>query len=283
MRRRLAALAVAAGALALPACSTGDAVVPPNGTLTMQVNDLTLKPQFSDTPANQIVVWSITDARAEVSGIGTLSFIGTSPCELRQNALLGTTLTGSCGGSGVSLEPDVPRTATVVLKIASMEVVRARRPELTAGGDVDGDTVLDLEDNCPYAANPGQENQNAAAEAEEPVGDACSIDPALTLRDDEDGDNFSDGSDNCVYVANPLQENTVTQQDGVGDACEQRAPVTLPSDGLEFTWPDQAFTVPNGGVRAFLVDFKSATSVTCDAAFSSCALDTAGVTLTVTP
>jgi uncharacterized protein YjdB len=71
--------------------------------------------------------------------------------------------------------------------------------------DSDADGVTDASDNCPLAANAGQENNDGDAE-----GDVCDAD------DDNDGD--LDGADNCPLAANADQLNT--DGDASGDACD---------------------------------------------------------------
>ena len=72
-------------------------------------------------------------------------------------------------------------------------------------GDTDGDGVRDTVDNCQFAANPGQENNDLDAQ-----GDACDA--------DDDNDTVSDVGDNCQFTANPLQRDD--DGDGAGDACD---------------------------------------------------------------
>ncbi|MFH1533217.1 MAG: thrombospondin type 3 repeat-containing protein [Pseudomonadota bacterium] len=71
--------------------------------------------------------------------------------------------------------------------------------------DDDGDGVLDLDDNCPLVANPGQENNDLVDQ-----GDAC--DP------DDDNDLIGDEQDNCPFVENGTQSDL--DSDGLGDACD---------------------------------------------------------------
>ncbi|MBT8144508.1 MAG: thrombospondin type 3 repeat-containing protein, partial [Gammaproteobacteria bacterium] len=58
--------------------------------------------------------------------------------------------------------------------------------------DSDGDGILDLQDNCPFTINPGQE--------------------------DADSDGLGNVCDNCTEVANPDQCDT--NQDGYGNLCD---------------------------------------------------------------
>jgi hypothetical protein len=103
--------------------------------------------------------------------------------------------------------------------------------------DVDHDQVADICDNCPMAANAGQDDQDAdgvgdvcdncpqvanpsQANADgDGLGDAC--DGCPTVADtgiDTDFDGFPDACDNCLLIANANQSDT--DADGVGDVCD---------------------------------------------------------------
>jgi len=81
--------------------------------------------------------------------------------------------------------------------------------------DTDDDGIIDINDNCPNEANPGQEDFDTDG-----AGDPCD------LCTDTDDDGFGDPGfeantcidDNCPDVPNPDQSDI--DQDSIGDACD---------------------------------------------------------------
>lgn len=71
--------------------------------------------------------------------------------------------------------------------------------------DIDGDWKLNDVDNCPWDANPEQEDVNHDGE-----GDAC--------QPDHDGDGLVDVFDNCQFTSNVDQADA--DGDGLGDVCD---------------------------------------------------------------
>ena len=71
--------------------------------------------------------------------------------------------------------------------------------------DIDGDGILNDEDNCTTRANPDQADVD-----DDGKGDACD--------DDDDNDGVSNSEDNCPEVGNAAQKDA--DGDGKGDACD---------------------------------------------------------------
>jgi hypothetical protein len=82
-------------------------------------------------------------------------------------------------------------------------------------GDVDGDGVVNGEDNCTFIYNAGQDDIDL-----DDVGDDCDNCWELYNPDQEDDDDDGVGNecDNCPWTANAEQSDS--DGDGVGDACD---------------------------------------------------------------
>ena len=84
--------------------------------------------------------------------------------------------------------------------------------------DVDGDGVVDGDDNCPDVQNNAQLDEDADG-----LGDACDPCPATPGErcdgpEDRDNDGVADGRDNCPD--DPNREQADGDRDGLGDACD---------------------------------------------------------------
>ena len=102
-------------------------------------------------------------------------------------------------------------------------------PSFCTLADSDGDTVLDINDNCPDLYNPPDERvyideytfyMVQSDTDEDGIGNAC--DNCLNVsnpgQEDQDSDGVGDACDNCPANGNPLQVDD--DGDGVGNVCD---------------------------------------------------------------
>lgn len=294
MWRLTASFVIGASSLWMAACSKGDDLFPANGTLRLSVQDGGLVGQAASptgaTPGIQVAHWTFEDITATIHGGGadqSVPFLGIAPCSYTDNVLLLDDLSRQCGGSGIVLPADSPRTVTIRVEVSAMEVRRAERPDLPPSGDYDGDGVPNGVDNCALIPNPGQENPNASNSGpdSDAYGDACSILDPFTNRltiPDLDGDGVEDRFDNCLWIPNPRPTSgsfqTDSNGDAIGDACERTANVFLPQSGRLALDCDLSFTPASASVGLVLVDFDDTIALTCDPGFTGCALDGGKIT-----
>jgi len=88
-------------------------------------------------------------------------------------------------------------------------------PDGCEPGDLDGDGIADISDNCPAVPNPLQTDNDGDG-----VGDLCDNCASIPnpAQRDVDGDGKGDLCDNCPAVANPSQADS--DGDGRGDECD---------------------------------------------------------------
>ncbi len=264
--------------LAAAACSTADEIFPPTGSLRLTLRNASLAFQNSSSTTTQLARWTVEAASAEVSGEpAPFSFLGLAPCVFTDTPLHVFDLTQSCRGSGLILGTESERDVTLRARISHMELRRAGRPDLPAGGDSDGDGVANGQDNCPIVPNPPQSPGESQPDVNgDGIGDACSkLDAAMqpTLPD-QDLDGVEDVLDICLWVPDADQEDA--DLDRIGDACQEVAPVFLAGGAIAVECQVQ-FTPQASTLNVYVLAFDEGTAVHCDGSFTGCTLDPAAV------
>lgn len=87
--------------------------------------------------------------------------------------------------------------------------------DFIAGNDLDGDGIINSDDNCPCRSNADQMDSD-----HDGVGDACDncVSTPNADQKDTDEDGVGDVCDNCLGRFNPNQEDS--DGDGLGDSCD---------------------------------------------------------------
>jgi RHS repeat-associated protein len=134
---------------------------------------------------------------------------------------------------------------SILMKTSNVKYVKSYCG--STDGDIDGDGVLNRNDNCPAVFNPKQEDTDETKLGLTPdgVGDICdNCQYPNPLQTDTDGDDKGDDvlvngvlkpCDNCKLIANFDQADT--DKDGVGDVCDNCKTINN---------PDQADVNKNG-------------------------------------
>lgn len=284
--RPLAAFLLAAVA----GCGTATSPFPSTGSLQVSIRYTDLGGQGTLAPVPFAVTFRIRALTAELDGGETFSFLGRSPCVYPYSIFnvlspSATELTRQCSGGGLVLESGIARTTAFRLELDAVDVLFIDRPNLSSGGDYDGDGVPNQLDNCPIQPNPPGSDGTQPDVNGDGVGDACSFVPQGStdpIVPDQDLDGVADSVDNCLFIPNPAGSDGLqadANRNGVGDACERVAPVLLTGSG---SWsdvlrcpgasdPPLAFTPTDSTVIHWVVDFTRA--IRCDSVFSACSLD----------
>ena len=144
-----------------------------------------------------------------------LRLYGTGTSNLADGVVVAASATPGTSTEAFSYVPSV--SGTYYLDVSAAGGAGAYALETVR--DLDADSFTDPVDNCPAAANPGQEDRDRDGRGD--VCDAFPDDPA----NDADHDGRGASTDNCPRVANPSQADW--NANGRGDACDRSARVTL--------------------------------------------------------
>jgi hypothetical protein len=231
-------------------------------------------------------VWRISAASVQFPDIAH-DLAPSDDCLFQQSYISLSTGSGDCMlGAAVAISP-TPVTG-VLSFTAEMDVSRVGQVDVSAGGDLDGDGVLNEDDNCPLVDNPGQET--VVDVFEEEIGEACAFDTSGGVGDpvyflDNELDEIPDVADNCPYHPNPDQENTPDPalpsgfpSDGIGDACTDSATVSVSGETVFSVDIDVDPYVQVRRRMLLVIDFGSDLSgMTCNWVAGTCDLDLASI------
>lgn len=128
---------------------------------------------------------------------------------------------------------------------------------MSSAEDMDGDGILNENDNCPTVFNPVRplDNGQQADHDMDGIGDSCDVcplggdeNPAMCNAidpNDRDNDGVPNDEDNCPAHPNPGQEDS--DSDGIGDACD--ACPNAPNPGGS-SCPATVYQVRDGSIPA---------------------------------
>ncbi len=234
----------------------------------------------------QQTVWTILEASIQFPEISyDLALSG--DCLFQQSYISLSTGSGECMlGAAVAVSP-TPTTGVLTFTV-EMDASRVQQVDISSGGDLDGDGVLNEDDNCPLVTNPGQET--VVDVFEEEIGEACAFDTSGGVGDpvyflDNELDEIPDIADNCPFHPNPTQENTPDPSlpaglpsDGIGDACTESAAVSVSGQTTFSLDVDVDPYVQERRRMLLVLDFGSDLSgMSCNWVAGSCDLDPASI------
>lgn len=282
---RAVRVACAAGGacLGLAGCTIEDDVVREIGTAVPQLADSDLQTQQITTDPTQhtiqVAEWTVEHADLDLDGVVTDVTFG-EPCSYTDTALAAPRGTGACAGGIVVGSGDDVRPISLALTF-TLSVRRAQPLDLPAGGDFDGDGVLNAGDNCPLIDNKDQIASGGAG-----FGDTCAVQDSFTGATllDNDADGISDSLDNCPQIPNPDQKDTqgvgaMGIPDGIGDACVEQVAEVLFGGATQIQLilgPDDLLQ-PQFRTTFLTVDLNSGTGLDCDWNAGICQLDAAAI------
>ena len=234
----------------------------------------------------QNAIWTIPAASIQFADIAHELAPG-GDCLFQQSYISLSTGSGECMlGAAVEVSP-APVTGILTFT-AEMDLSRVRQVDVSPGGDLDGDGVLNEDDNCPLIANAGQE---AVIDVfEEEIGEACAFDSSGGVGDptyflDSELDEVPDVADNCPFHANLDQLNTPDPalpigfpSDGIGDACTDSAAVAVDGEATFSLDVDVGPFVQERRRLLLVMDFgHDLTALDCNWTAGTCDLDSAAI------